>query len=273
MKPQSPEKVSINSHEVTCTHNAYLPIQKSSANLISNNSNLHQARINNPSRIIFGQININSIRNKFAQLIYIVSNEIDILMVSETKLDDTFPTSQFLMQGYSTPFRKDRTSKGGGILLYVREDIPCKIIKTETDAYHEGFFIEINLRKKKWLLSCSYNSHKNNIGTHLQIIGKTLDKLSASYDNIILLGDFNVEPEEAKMSEFLNMYSLKNLVSQKTCFKNPENPSCIDLILTNCSQSFQNTGVFETRLSDFNKLTFTVLKQYYPKQKPNVVFY
>ena len=51
--------------------------------------------------------------------------------------------------GCSTPFRKDRTSKGGGILLYVREDIPCKIIKTETDAYHESFFIEINLRKKR----------------------------------------------------------------------------------------------------------------------------
>ena len=83
----------------------------------------------------------------------------------------------------------------------------------------------------------------------------------------------SIEREEAKMSEFLKMYSLKNLVSQKTCFKNPENPSCIDLILTNCSRSFQNTGVFETGLSDFHKLTFTVLKQYYPKQKPKVVFY
>ena len=85
------------------------------------------------------------------------------------------------MRGYSAPFRKDRTSG----------------------------------KEKKWLLSCSYNSHGNNVCTHLQIIGKTLDKLSASYDNIIHLGDFNVEPEEAKMSEFLNMYSLKNLVSQK----------------------------------------------------------
>ena len=70
-------------------------------------------------------------------------------MVYETKLDDTFLTSQFLMQGYSSPFRKDRTSKGGGILPYVRKDVPCKTIKTEVDAYHEGFFIEINLRKKK----------------------------------------------------------------------------------------------------------------------------
>ena len=78
-------------------------------------------------------------------------------MVSETKLDDAFPTSQFLMWGYSIPFRKDLT---------------------------EG----------------SYNLHKNNIGTHLKNIGKTLDKLSGSYDNIILLGDFNIEPEEAKLS-------------------------------------------------------------------------
>ena len=69
------------------------------------------------------------------------------------------------------------------------------------------------------------------------------------------------------------MYSLKNLVSLKMCFKISENPSCIDLILTNCSPSFQNTGVFETGLSDFHKLTFPALKQYYPKQKPKVVFY
>ena len=142
MKPQSPEKVSINSHEVTCTQHAYLPIQKCPSNLTNDNSNLHEVRINNPSRIIFGQININSIGKKFEQLICIVNNGIDILMVSETKLDDMFPTSQFLIQGYSTAFRNDRTSKGGGILLYL-------IIKTETDAYYEGFFIEINLRKKK----------------------------------------------------------------------------------------------------------------------------
>ena len=69
-------------------------------------------------------------------------------MVSEIKLHDMFPTLKFLMQGYSTPFRKDRTSNGGGILLHVREDNSCKIIKTESDAYYEGFFIEINLVTK-----------------------------------------------------------------------------------------------------------------------------
>ena len=55
---------------------------------MNNNSNLDQVRINNPSRIIFDEININSIKNTFKHLIYIINNEIDILMVSETKLDD-----------------------------------------------------------------------------------------------------------------------------------------------------------------------------------------
>ena len=231
-------------------------------------SNLHRFRIENPSRIICGHIKINSIRNKFDLLNNIIKNEIDIFMISETKIDNSFPISQFTMTGYSIPFRLDRTSHGGGILLFVREDIPCKIIKTDCDADFEGIFVEINLRKKKWLLCCSYNPHKSNIANHLKNICKTLDKLNSTYDNLVLLGDFNAEPEEESISEFLNLCNLKNLVKQNTCFKNPDKPTCIDLILTNCPRSFQNTDTFETGLSDFHKLTFTVLKQHFSKQKP-----
>ena len=70
------------------------------------------------------------------------------------------------------------------------------------------------------------------------------------------------------MLYFLNIYNLKNLVKQQMCYKNPENPSCIDLILTNSHRSFQNTNVF-----DFHKMTVSVLKSHFPKQKPNIVSY
>ena len=60
----------------------------------------------------------------------IVKSEIDIFMISETKIDNTFPISQFTMTGYTIPFRLDRASHGGGIILFVREDISCKITKT-----------------------------------------------------------------------------------------------------------------------------------------------
>ena len=55
-----------------------------------------------------------------------VDNNLDILMVSETKIDDTFPESQVLMEGFLTSYRFDRTAKGGGILLCIRQDIPSK---------------------------------------------------------------------------------------------------------------------------------------------------
>ena len=175
-------------------------------------------------------------------------------MVSERKRDDTFPESQFLMEGFSTPYRLDWTAKDGRVLLYIRQDIPSKYIKKITvNKSFEGFFVELNLRSKKWLLGCSYNPHKEKITSHLSNLSTALDKLCTDYENIILLGDFNVEVQGKNMSEFMNLYSLRNLVKQKTCFKNPENPSCIDLILTKSPRSFQNSNAFETGLSYFHK--------------------
>ena len=116
-------------------------------------------------------------------------------MISATKIDNSFPISQFTMTGYSIPFRLDRRRHEGGIILFVRGDIPCKIIKTDCDADFEGIFVEINLRKKKWILFCSYNPHKSNIANHLRNICKTLDKLNSTYDNLVLPEDFNAEPE------------------------------------------------------------------------------
>ena len=71
---------------------------------------LKHLRNENPYMVIIGHININSIRNKFESLVKFVGNNLDILMVSETKIDDTFPESQYLMEDFSTPFRLDWTA-------------------------------------------------------------------------------------------------------------------------------------------------------------------
>ena len=69
------------------------------------------------NRLIFGQININSIRNKFGLLFSLVSNNIDVLLISETKIGNTFSVSQFCAPGHSVPFRPDRTGNGGGYVI------------------------------------------------------------------------------------------------------------------------------------------------------------
>ena len=73
-------------------------------------------KLRNVNRLIFVQININSIRNKFELLFSLVSNNIDVLLISEMKIDNTFPVSQFSVPGYSIPWRLDRTKNGGGII-------------------------------------------------------------------------------------------------------------------------------------------------------------
>ena len=62
---------------------------------------IKKLRIRNPNKIIIGNLNINSLPNKFEQLKDIVMQHIDILVLTETKLDDTFPTAQFLVNGFS----------------------------------------------------------------------------------------------------------------------------------------------------------------------------
>ena len=53
----------------------------------------------------------------------IIKNEIDIFMITETKIDNSFPISQFTIAGYSITFRYDQASRVGGILLSVKEDV------------------------------------------------------------------------------------------------------------------------------------------------------
>ena len=130
---------------------------------------LKDFRKSNVNKLVFVQLNINSLRNKFDMLNELIKGFVDVFMISETKLDDSFPEAQFFIDGYHTPFRYDRNGNGGDILLYVCEDIPAKVIHCNFPT-SESFFVEINFHKKKWLINCSYNLHKNNIGSNLNVI-------------------------------------------------------------------------------------------------------
>ena len=103
----------------------------------------------------------------------------------------------------------------------------------KSDSKIEAFYVELAIRKKKWLLCCSYNPNKR---------------------------DF---------CQFCNCQNIKD----KTCFKNPHNPSCADLFITNRPKSFKNSTVIEAGLPDFHKMSLTVMKVFYKKQHPKIVRY
>ena len=107
----------------------------------------------------------------------------------------------------------------------------------------------------------------------MESTGKVLGSLSARYENFILIGDFNAEESDTTIKDFCDIYGVKNLIKDATCFENPDKPKCIDLMLTNRNRSFQNSCVIDTGLSDFHKMSVTVLRSYLNKLGPRFIHY
>ena len=105
-------------------------------------------RIKHVKKLIIAHLNINSLRNQFEFLVEFIRGNVDILKNSETKTDESFPLSQFKINGFSAPFRLNRNSNGGGIMLFVREDMPAKMIASKTPP-GEGLYVKVKLRKQK----------------------------------------------------------------------------------------------------------------------------
>ena len=106
----------------------------------------------------------------------------------------------------------------------------------------------------------------------LTTLSDAVDFYSRNYDNIIILGDFNAEPQTPILGSFLELHSLYNHMKQKTCWKSASG-SCIDLIISNKKHSLQHTGAVEIGLSDHHLLIYTMLKVKFTKQAPKSLNY
>ena len=164
-------------------------------------------------KLILAHLNVNSISNKFDAHLRNVSGQLDLLIISETKINKSFLKSQFLINGFSDPFRIDRN---------------------------------VHREVSKGILCCSYNLHEYNISKHIEILSKNLDLYSSQYESNSIIGDFNVGVSDPHMNDFCNTYNVSSLIKEPTCYKNPENTSCIDLVLINSPRSFKGYCVVET---------------------------
>ena len=95
-------------------------------------------------------------------------------MISETKIDDSFPVGSVIIEGFSLPYRLDCDSNDSGIMFYVRQDILYYLLATEEKNRVEGLDVELKLGNEKWLINCSY-PNKTMISSHLDVSSKYLD--------------------------------------------------------------------------------------------------
>ena len=133
----------------------------------------------------------------------------------------------------------------------------------------EALFIGLNFRKCKWLLCGLYHPPSQKDQYFFDNIDKALDVYSI-YEKVILSGDFNSQIAENCIDTFMYEHNLQSTNKEASCYKNPNNPSCIDLFLTNSPRSFCKTETFFTGLSGFHKLVLSIyqyLKQLLQSQK------
>ena len=230
-------------------------------------SRFKMIRAENFNNIIVGTLNINSISPKFDEFKLMVSDYFDVIIVTETKLDDSFPKAQFCIDYFSVPYALDRNRNGGGLMVYVRDDIPSKMLtKHNLPEDIETAFTELNFRRCKSLLWATYRAPSQNHNYCFDNIDKSLDVYS-TYKRVTLAGDFNAQVVEKSFDSFLYQHELTSINRNPTCYKNPNNPSCIDHILTNSPKSFFKTETVFTGLSDFHKLVLSVFKLHFSKAK------
>ena len=124
-----------------------------------------------------------------------------------------------MLKKFGIPYRLDRNSNGGGLLLYFRENIPSKFLKVKSDCNIESICVEVNLRKRKWLINGSYIPNKSFLSNHLECLNCIMDEYSKLYQNFLFLGDFNASVSEKCFEEFCNLNELTSLIKKANMFQ------------------------------------------------------
>ena len=157
-------------------------------------------------------MNVNSIRNKFVSIQELIRRTFDIFLISETKIDDSFPNAQFKIEGYKS-FRKDREAFGGGLLFYVNEKLNCRPLEScLPNTIIEILPLDFRLLNSKWLILDTYKPPSQNEPTYVFEIQKLLTSYRSSYDNTLLLGDFNMSFTNKHMKDLYDMFELNHLI-------------------------------------------------------------
>ena len=162
--------------------------------------------------------NIRSIRNK---LDYIIDNfcDFECLCFTETHLDDNVDNSQIsLTSDYGIPYRKDRTNHGGGILVYVNNNLIHKRRPDLEVFWTESLWVEIKINKRQFLLGTFY-SPKPQDQLFFDAFNRNIEKAMELSQNLVIVGDLNedlLNDNFRNLRDTLLVNSLRNIISVPT---------------------------------------------------------
>ena len=188
-------------------------------------------------------------------------------MLSESKLDFSFPEAQFKIPGYRI-FRQHRNKYGGGLMFYINQKILCKKIETfQLTSSIEILTLEINLGKGKLMVFGTYKPPNINNSSFLNELYNAITFYSTLYKNCVFLGDLNIVRDNTQLQIFCESFLSEHLIKKPTCYKGDTSTS-IDHIITNIPKRFMKSMALETGISDHHKMIMTIFRSTFANGKP-----
>ena len=220
---------------------------------------------------------MNSIRHKFHEIKFILdSGYVDILALSETKLDDSDNDNLYNVNGF-TLLRKDKRKSSGGLMMYISSRIPHRELQFtyKTTAHIEILPVELVIDQcDKWFLGLIYKNPSTSNTEFENFFKQVCTDCIKSHDDSILVGDlnFNMLNSTCPLGDLCDLYGLKNIIDTPTCFKSMT-PTLIDVILVNDKKRFYNSFTADVGISDVHHLVGAAMRKHIPPAKTRVVEY
>jgi exonuclease III len=218
-------------------------------------------------------INIRSILPKMDELKAIVLDQnVDILSVNETNLDSTVPDSEIAIDGYNI-FRCDLTRISGGVLLYVKQEYNAKPVNLLNNTNLQIKWIKLPsfFGTNKNLLLCSLYRPPNSKVEYFNQIIDNIEKAVVAGDEIVILGDLNIDVAHDKRQGSNGIIKLENLFSITQLIQNYtrvtiDTKTLIDVILCTAPQHHIASGVIKYTLSDHYAIYTVIQNKFKHKQ-------
>ena len=201
-------------------------------------------------------------------------NSTDFFAISETKIDASFTNAQFHVPDYVI-HRHDLSTSSGGLLVYVRGDIPHKRVKLFeiNSSGFESLCIEVKIGHSKTLICCVYKHPKVSNEYFKKCISNVCDKITSGSDDVIIIGDMNCCPTKSNsIRDICDVYGLTNLIKHPTCHKG-QISTLLDVILVSNPRRYLYVINDHFDLTDHHNLIGAATRRHAPSQKPKKIYY
>jgi len=194
-------------------------------------------------------INVCSLRDK-VHLISAEYHNYDVICITETWLNSDILSNNLHIPGFHLPIRKDRPTRGGGVAIYVKQNIYYKHLQDLDITELEAIWVEIVIKKQKWLIGTLYRADLSN--RYWDLIEESFSNACDKNIKTVILGDFNANiynMRQPKIEHLMNMFNLDQVISEPTRLTS-STATLIDLIFVSCPNLVSKFGVLSSSCSD-----------------------